>query len=128
MGIFRERITTPIPASQSTANLVHVRMRDSFRNSLKMELFHVPITGSLTGAEHLIGVRDHTDFGDHISNEISCKRDGGRFTHAFPANADVVSPDNGSDSASAIIGSVTPANVASIPGSSSVSSEAEAFR
>jgi len=63
-ALFRERVTTPVLASQSMANVMHVRMRDSLNNILKVEIFHVPVAGSLTGASHLIGVREHADCGE----------------------------------------------------------------
>jgi len=69
-ALFRERATAPVLASQSMANVMHVRMRDSLNNILKVELFHVPVAGSLTGASHLIGVREHADYGEYPCQQL----------------------------------------------------------
>ncbi|CAK0871580.1 unnamed protein product [Prorocentrum cordatum] len=69
-ALFREFVTTPVLASQSMANVLHVRMRDSLNNILRVELFHVPVDSSLTGASHLIGVREHADYGDYSFQQL----------------------------------------------------------
>merc|ERR1712032_839686 len=76
---------------------LHVQMRDSLSNILKVEIFHVPIVGSFTGAEHLIGVREHADPGDHISSNEP-NRSVQNSCSIMPPPAKAGSADDSSDS------------------------------
>lgn len=57
---FREKMAAPVDGD-SMANVFNVRMRDGISNVLTVEMFHVPIANVLTGAAHLIGIKEFSD-------------------------------------------------------------------
>jgi hypothetical protein len=57
---FGEKMAAPVDGD-SMANVFNVRMRDGISNVLTVEMFHVPIANVLTGAAHLIGIKDFSD-------------------------------------------------------------------
>eukprot|EP00811_Abedinium_folium_P024475 NODE_3439_length_2035_cov_8.568134.p1 GENE.NODE_3439_length_2035_cov_8.568134~~NODE_3439_length_2035_cov_8.568134.p1 ORF type:complete len:604 (+),score=83.60 NODE_3439_length_2035_cov_8.568134:226-1812(+) len=85
-------------ASESRiANACHLRMRDSFCNSLRVELFHVSFTGQGKQSCHLVGIREYADSGSlvrHVDGATISVPVGG----AVGAENDVVSSHDSSTS------------------------------
>jgi len=61
-------------AALVTAKMLHVRLRDSWGNSVPFELFHVPFKSLGDDMRHLVGLREHGDY-----------QDGRRGTEGSPA-------------------------------------------
>jgi len=71
--MFTDRMNSA--GDESVANLFHARMRDGINNVLKMEIFHVPVTGCCLRADsHLIGVREYADVTEGVGTLWDCGR------------------------------------------------------
>eukprot|EP00445_Apocalathium_hangoei_P066796 CAMPEP_0204113056 /NCGR_PEP_ID=MMETSP0361-20130328/3431_1 /ASSEMBLY_ACC=CAM_ASM_000343 /TAXON_ID=268821 /ORGANISM="Scrippsiella Hangoei, Strain SHTV-5" /LENGTH=403 /DNA_ID=CAMNT_0051063359 /DNA_START=26 /DNA_END=1233 /DNA_ORIENTATION=+ len=58
---FEEKMASQDESSTDVANMFHVRLCDSWGNSVPMELFHVPFRGMGGEMRHLVGLREHGD-------------------------------------------------------------------
>ncbi|CAK0875296.1 unnamed protein product [Prorocentrum cordatum] len=71
--MFTDRMSSA--GDESVANLFHARVRDGISNVLKMEIFHVPVTGCRLRADsHLIGVREFADVTEGVGTLWDGKR------------------------------------------------------
>ncbi|CAK0800862.1 unnamed protein product [Prorocentrum cordatum] len=69
----RERITAPVPDNQDRmemANVFHVCLCDSLSNSVKVEVYHVPVHCPSAAEHHLVGLKELVDFRDTIDREL----------------------------------------------------------
>jgi len=68
--LFRSRITAPVPENQEMANVFHVCLCDSLSNSVKVEVYHVPVHCPSAAEHHLVGLKELVDFRDTIDREL----------------------------------------------------------
>jgi len=86
--LFDETMACEGRSSEEATRMVHIRLRDSWGNTVPMELFHVPFCGADDELRHLVGLREHGDVqaalpetGDGIGESLpSSQVLGGRIT------------------------------------------------